>query len=70
MPQKDFTAAQVAKIAGCHRNTVVNYTLRGVITSMRDSNGFRRYTMADALKLKKIIEHRIPDTPEKTTDVR
>ena len=70
MPQADFTAAQVAKIAGCHRNTVVNYTLRGVITSMRDSNGYRRYTMADALRLREILSHREPDTLAKASDLR
>jgi len=55
---EDLTVSQVAEIAGCHFNTVKNYEQRGVIQGMRDSNNFRRYSMGDALKLKKIINFR------------
>lgn len=49
---------QVAKIAGCHPNTVTNYVRRGLLLDCRDSNGFRRFRLEDALKLKEILEHR------------
>lgn len=69
MLQANLTAAQVAKIAGCHRNTVVNYTDKGVLIAFRDSNGFRKYSLQEALKLKKLLEHREPDISEKLSDV-
>jgi len=68
----DLTVSQVASIAGCHFNTVKNYSERGVIQEMRDANNFRRYSMEDALKLKKIINFRqragvsIDGTPDGT----
>ena len=51
----DLTVSQVAKIAGCHINTVLNYEQRGYIQAMRDNNNFRRYPLAEALKLKEIL---------------
>ncbi len=51
---------QVAKIANCHRNTVLKYEREGFISSLRDNNGFRRFTKQDALKLKQILEIRKP----------
>lgn len=56
----ELTVAQVAAIADCHRNTVLNYEKRGYIKSMRDYNDFRRYTKRDALKLKQLLEIRRP----------
>ncbi len=49
---------EVARIAGCHPNTVKNYTDKGVIPDTRDANGFRRYRLDDALRLKEILQHR------------
>lgn len=51
--------AQVAAIAECHPNTVKRYELRGVIRSTRDINNFRRYSMRDALKLKRLLAKRV-----------
>ena len=56
----DLTVEQVAKVVGCHRNTVLNYEKEGYITPFRDHNNFRRYTLQQALKLKKIFEIRRP----------
>lgn len=58
MIEANLTVAQVARIAGCHRNTVLNYEERGYIDAMRDNNNFRRYTLQQALKLKEIISTR------------
>jgi DNA-binding transcriptional MerR regulator len=51
--------AQVAAIAECHPNTVKRYERRGVIRSKRDVNNFRRYSMQEALKLKKLLAKRV-----------
>jgi DNA-binding transcriptional MerR regulator len=56
----NLTVEQVARIAGCHRNTVLNYESRGFIQSYRDNNNFRRYTQEDAKKLKQLLDIRRP----------
>ena len=58
MIEANLRVADVAQIAGCHRNTVLRYEQRGVIKPLRDSNGFRRYFLRDALKLKEILSLR------------
>ena len=58
MSRTDLTVARVAAIAGCHRNTVLNYERRGFIRSQRDINGFRRYSLDEALRLKEILSGR------------
>jgi DNA-binding transcriptional MerR regulator len=55
-----LTVEQVARIARCHRNTVLNYERYGYIKPFRDNNNFRRYTRQDAIKLKQILEIRKP----------
>ena len=63
---QDLTVSQVAKIAGCHRNTVFNYERSGYIKPVRDCNNFRRYSMEQALDLKKLFESRnaVPRTED------
>lgn len=61
MTEAILTAAQVAKIAGCHRNTVANYSNKGLLVAFRDSNGYRRYSLEQALKLREILSQRTPD---------
>ena len=56
----DLTAEQVARIAGCHRNTVLRYERNGYLNPMRDNNNFRRYSSQDAKKLKSLLEIRRP----------
>ena len=56
----DLTVEQVARVVGCHRNTVLNYEKDGYIFPFRDSNNHRRYTLQQALELKKIFEIRRP----------
>lgn len=56
----DLTAEQVARIAGCHRNTVLRYEKDGYLSPMRDNNNYRRYSYQDAMKLKKIMNIRRP----------
>ena len=58
--EANLTVDQVVKVVGCHRNTVLNYEKEGYIAPMRDHNNFRRYTLQQALKLKKIFEIRKP----------
>jgi DNA-binding transcriptional MerR regulator len=55
---KDLTVAEVAQIAECHRNTVLRYEDKGLIKSERDFNGFRRFSLGEALKLKTILSVR------------
>jgi DNA-binding transcriptional MerR regulator len=56
----NLTVEQVARVAKCHRNTVLRYENEGYLSPMRDNNNFRRYTEQDALKLKQILEIRRP----------
>lgn len=58
----DWTVSQVAEYAGCHRLTVLNYTEKGFLKPMRDHNNHRRYTRADAKKLKQLLELRKPES--------
>ena len=55
-----LTVAQVAEIADCHRNTVLQYERRGFLKSFRDCNDWRRFTSEDARKLKALLEIRRP----------
>jgi DNA-binding transcriptional MerR regulator len=54
----DLTTEQVARIAGCHRNTVLRYERNGYLNPMRDNNNFRRYSLQDAIKIKKLLSIR------------
>jgi len=56
---QDLLVQEVARIADCHRNTVLRYEQRGFITASRDLNGFRRYSLEEALKLKELLERRV-----------
>ena len=58
MEKKELTVSQIATIVGVHRNTVLRYEQRGVIASKRDHNGFRKYPLEEALKLKKMFSLR------------
>jgi len=53
-----LTVNEVAKIVGCHRNTLLRYEKDGYVSPMRDNNNYRRYSLHQALKLKEIIEVR------------
>lgn len=56
--EANLTVSGVAQIAGCHRNTVLNYEKRGYLKPLRDNNRFRRFSMKEALRLKEILEIR------------
>jgi DNA-binding transcriptional MerR regulator len=58
MNEANLTISEVAKIVRCHRNTILNYEEKGLIRPWRDHNGFRRYSLAEALRLKEIFEIR------------
>jgi DNA-binding transcriptional MerR regulator len=58
MENKELSVSQTAAIVGVHRNTVLRYEKRGVIVSQRDHNGFRKYPLEEALKIKKIFSLR------------
>ncbi len=56
--KSDLLVGQVASIVECHPNTVRNAERRGLIHPQRDLNGYRRYTIEDALKLKAALSWR------------
>ena len=58
--ESNLKVADIAQIANCHRNTVLNYERRGVIQSCRTINGHRRFSADDAAKLKRILQARWP----------
>ena len=53
-----LNVAEVARVAGCHRNTVLNYERRGKIRSSRDRFGRRRFTVLDAARLKEEFQQK------------
>ena len=53
-----LTVADVARIANCHRSTVLRYEEKGVLRAKRDTNNFRRYSLEDALRLKNLLSMR------------
>ena len=59
--QVELMTAQVAQIASCHPNTVKLYEKKGVIKAKRDRNGYRKYSLAQALKLREILSRRTPE---------
>jgi len=61
MNRAELKVAQVASIVGCHRNSVLRYEKKGIIRSFRDHNGFRRFTLEEALKLKRMLAFRTVD---------
>ncbi|CAB5087155.1 hypothetical protein D3OALGA1CA_646 [Olavius algarvensis associated proteobacterium Delta 3] len=59
-----LTTGQVARVAGCHPNTVLRYEREGFIESRRDLNNYRRFTRQDAEKLRELLSIRRPaDAP-------
>jgi len=54
----ELLTAQVAEIAGCHPNTVKRYEVKGLIKAKRDRNGFRRFPVKEAYKLKELLDRR------------
>ena len=52
----DLLISAVARICQCHIRTVQRWIDKGVITvAYRDVNGYRRFTMEDALVLKSFL---------------
>ena len=54
-----LSVCQVARIAGCHVNSVRNYTRKGLIQAMRDLNGFRKYDAKEAFRLRELLKTRV-----------
>jgi DNA-binding transcriptional MerR regulator len=50
----------VARCAGCCNQTVINLEKRGFVKPLRDKNGFRRFTEAQAIRVKEIFNMRTP----------
>lgn len=59
MGEKDLTVEEVARIARCHRNTVLRYEKLSLIQSKRDHNNFRKFSFQEALRLKEILSMRV-----------
>jgi DNA-binding transcriptional MerR regulator len=61
MTKGDLSVASVARVAECHRNTVLRYTEKGLIRASRDANGFRWYELSEALKLRNLLNKRVDE---------
>jgi len=61
MEKPDLLVSEVARHAECHINTVLAYDHKGVIKSTRDINNRRRFTLAEAEKLKSLLFARWAD---------
>jgi DNA-binding transcriptional MerR regulator len=68
MAKTELMPDEVAAIAGCSPSTVKRYEARGMIRSKRDVNGFRRYPLEEALKLKEILSARTDETDRVAKD--
>ncbi len=66
--EKDLRVSQVAGICGCHIKTVINHEKRGTIQAERDVYNYRRFSMSDALKLKRILSARWPSETKENDD--
>ena len=55
---------EVAKQVGLHRDTVRRLEKRGLITSKRDINGWRRYPPETVERLKALYKKGAPDSRE------
>jgi DNA-binding transcriptional MerR regulator len=49
-----LTAAKVARLAGCHENTVGGYTKRGLLTPRVASDRTRLFTQADVDRVREL----------------
>jgi DNA-binding transcriptional MerR regulator len=58
--ESNLKVIDVARIAECHRNTVLVYERKGIIRSSRTLHGHRRFTESDAQKLKAVLTTRWP----------
>ena len=63
MKKNELTVIDVARIANCSRNTVLNWLSRGVISCERDINNIRVFTTEDALMLKSFLSLRRRGNP-------
>jgi len=60
MAEANLKVLDMAKFCGVHRNTVLNYERKGVISSVRDIYNARRYTQAEADRLLALLAARWP----------
>lgn len=62
MSEANLKVIEVARICKCSRNTVLNYSTKGIIQPVRDLYGKRRYSVEDAERLLQILSARWPDS--------
>jgi DNA-binding transcriptional MerR regulator len=60
MPEANLKVLDVAKFCKCCRSTILNYERKGIINSTRDIYNARRFTQAEAEKLRSLMESRWP----------
>ena len=60
METASLRVCDLARLAGCHRSSVLNYEKKGIIQSTRTISGHRRFTKSDAEKLRAIFSTRWP----------
>ena len=70
-----LTPSQVAEVAGCSRQTVINYINYGWIGCFFESNGNRRLSLETAQYLRQLLAERrlargIPPRPTNQGEVR
>jgi len=58
---KDFdrpilSPMQMAKLAKCSVSTVINYSNQGLIETFWESNGYRKFTYTEAIRLREMLE--------------
>jgi DNA-binding transcriptional MerR regulator len=59
--EANLRIGDVAKLANCCRNTVLNYEKKGLIASCRTIYGHRRFTLSEAERLRRILKARWPN---------
>ena len=61
MTESNFKVLDIARFCGVCRSTILNYERKGIITSTRDIYNARRYTQAEAEKLRQLLGARWPE---------
>ncbi len=57
----ELTIAEVARLCDYHPNTVRRWTAKGIIICRRDIKNYRKYSLSEALKLKRFLNAKWPD---------
>lgn len=59
-PVAKYRIGDASRLIPCHRNTLLKYEKIGAIQPARDAAGHRRYTAAEVVLMKALLNRRMP----------